>query len=80
MERHCRHVRQALLDHIDDREDIEYHNGTLNRNILLHAERTLRKRATGPLRHDPYDREYEKRRLMPPRYPAQGHMDGVRKI
>ena len=69
MERHCRHVMQALLDHIDDREDVEYHSSTLSRDILLHAERTLRKRATGPLRHDPNDREYDERRLMPPRFP-----------
>ena len=63
---------QALLDHNDDREDVEYHSSTLSRDILLHAERTLRKRAAGPLRHDPRDIEYDDRRLMPPRFPAGG--------
>ena len=70
MERHCRHVMQALLDHIDPLEDIEYHTSTLNRDILLHAARLLKKRAAGPLRHDPYGFKYDKTRLMPPRFPG----------
>ena len=39
IERHCRHVTQALPDHIDELEDSDYNTSTLSRVISLHAGR-----------------------------------------
>lgn len=68
MERHCRHLMEALYDVSDYEGDWPYSGGAIRRDILLQAEKLLWKRAAGPLQHDPLRREYGRARLMPPRF------------